>query len=540
MAIVSHVPVDSYDASGGINTVSSSLALKPNESRDAQDVDFFPIGGFSKRNGYARLSTTPSTVNPVTGLFMARYTTGGGKNIAFMAQGGSLYSMSSALGGTWTDITNGLTISSSANDIWTFSILNDICVLGNGTNAPIQISSTPTATALTSGSFTPTNFKFCAQSRGYMWYFVPTVSGTVHYDRGYFSDLNDPTTVQSTNFVDVHRGQGGDAKGALEFKTYFYVWKRHGIYQLIFQPTQVDSSGNLFPWVQNPNPVVPGVGTQSHQSIVKFSTPSTHPTPGQEYVFFIDQFGVPRIFDGATTLSFSSKIGYSRDTNILSLSDMDQTRAPYAFSVNYPERNKILCFLSQSNSQQDTCWVMDYSTGFSIGRYSYNEAFNIGTLFEKSNGKFKPFVGSYSGEVHELDSGTTDNGAPIYDYRVGVDHFYNSPGIRSNWPQIDIRGKTGDDTQKIKVGYYLDGGDTVGLSPAAFSLQDAQTKWGDSGPMIWGKSSWAKDSLITRTSEINTNARTIRVKFESLDKLNDTYVVEGYTLWIDPRGRVKT
>lgn len=539
MTITTQSPIDAYDFTGGINTVSSSIALKQNECRDSQNIDYFPIGGFSKRNGYTRLSASPYGTDPVAGLYMARYNLNGGTNIAYMFQGSKLYSMSSALGGTWTDITGALTVTAGANNIWTFAMLNDICVAANGTNTPIQISSAGVASALTSGTFTPTNYKFATQSRGYMWYFAPTIGGTVQYDRGYFSDINDPTTVGANNFINVGRGQSGDIKGAVEFKTYLYVFKRHGIYQLIFQPTQVDSSGNTFPWVQNPNPVVPGVGTQSHRSIVKFTTPSTHPTPGQEYIFFVDQFGVPRIFDGATTLSFSSKIGYSRDTAIPSLSDMDSSRLPYTFCINYPSKNKILIFMSRLNSQQDTCWVMDYSNGFAIGRYKYNVAFNAGDLFETSGGLFKPFCGDYVGETHELDSGTTDNGGPINDYYVGVEHFFKSPSYRSSWANIDIRGTTGSSDQKIKVSYYIDGDDTVGFEPDPFSLQDVQTLWGSSQPMTWGISEWSKKTFLTKTSEINILARTLRTKIESDNKTTDTYTIEGYTLWADPRGKVQ-
>ena len=540
MTITSDGTIDSYDFTGGINTVSSSVALKQSECRDCQDIDFFPIGGFSKRNGYTRLSTSPLGTDAVTGLYMARYSLSGGTNIAYMVQGSKLYKMSAALGGTWTDITGSLTITAGNNNIWTFAMLNDICVAANGVDTPIQISSSGVASALTSGTFTPTNYKFATQSRGYMWYFAPTIGGTVQYDRGYFSDINDPLTVGANNFVNVHRGQGGDLKGAVEFKTHLYVWKRHGIFQLIFQPTQVDSSGNTFPWIQSPNPVVPGVGTQSHRSIVKFTTPTSHATPGQEYVFFIDQFGSPRIFDGSTTLSFSSKIGYSRDTSILSLSDMDQTRNTYAFCINYPSKNKILIFMSKINSQQDTCWVMDYSVGFAIGRYKYNVAFNAGDLFEKSDGTFKPYVGDYTGEVHETDSGTTDNGAAINDYFLGMDHFAGSPARRCSWPNIDIRGTTGSSTQKIKVGYHIDGDDTLGFQPDSFSLQDVQTLWGSSQPMTWGVSEWSKKTFLTRTSEINVLSRTLRVRIESDTKLTDTYTIEGYTLWADPRGKVQS
>lgn len=537
MAVVDYKFIDFFQMTSGLNTVSSAILLKPDEARDLQDIDFFPIGGWSKRNGYALLNLSPLSASAITGLYMARYSTNGGTNFGFIVNGTKLYSMTSALDGSTTDKTNSLTITAGNNNIWNFAILNNITVLGNGVDTPIQISSAPTATALSSG-LPFTTFNFPVESRGYMWYFVPTVASNILYDRGYFSSINDPTTVGTNNFVDIGKGQGGSITGAVDYKTYLYVWKRHGIYQVTYQPTQVDSTGTLFPWTQFPNPVIPGVGTQSHRSICKFTTPSTHSTPGQELVFFIDQFGVPRIFDGTTTISFASKIGFSRDNTILNLSSMDNTRLPYSFSINYPSKNRILFFLSRLNSKQDTCWVLDYSTGFSISRYKYALPFNVVALFEKSDGTFKPYLGDYAGTVYQSDQGTTDNNQPINDYYVTGDQFIKSPTMSNKWFFLDIRGVNGSTSQSVTISYYLNGGDTPVQTDSKI-LADVQTLWGASQPMIWGQSTWSKQGLVNRTSEINNTSKTIRMKLESTNKLTDTLTVEGFTLAGDPLGTLR-
>lgn len=535
MAKVDHSNVDYYNCVDGINTVSSALRLKPSEARNAQNMDLFPIGGFSKRNGYTALNSTAVGTSACTGLYMARYFLNGGTNIAYMFSGAALYSMSAALGGTWADATNSLTITAGNNNIWNMAILNDIVVAGNGnTDASLQISSAGVATALSGGGLPFTKFLFPVESRGYMWYFQPTVS-TVQYDRGYFSSVNDPATVGSTSFVDVAKGQGGDVRGAVDYKGALFVFKRHGIYQINYQPTRVNSSGTLFPWTESPNPVVPGVGTQSHRSIVKFTTPSTHATPGQELVFFVDQFGIPRIFDGATTISFSSKIGSSRDTTITSLASMDMSRNSYCFAVNYPTKNRILCFMSQTGSQQDTCWVLDYTTGFSFMRYKFYHPFNCGTLFEKSDGTFKPYFGDYAGKVYQGDSGTSDDSHPIEDYYITGDAFLKSPSYESKWFFIDVRGSNGSTSQNTKISTYVDGNDTIAKTDT-FSLADSQTLWGSSQPMTWGISSWSKQGMIQRASEVNMTSKTLRIKIETVDKLNDRLVMEGMSLTADVLG----
>ncbi len=525
MSLYNYDFTDFFNLTGGINTVKSAIALGQNEARDAQNVDLFPIGGVSKRNGYLQLNSSAVSGNSCTGLYMARYTTSGGTNLALLVNDTKIYKMSAALGGTWTDITGALTITTGANNIWNFDILNDTTVLGNGTDAPIAVVAAGTAAALLSAQAI-TNFKFPVQFRGYMFYFVPTVTAVVQYDTCYFSDLNTPGTVGANSFINIAKGYGGTIQGAVEYKTYLYVFKRHGIYQINFQPTRVNSAGVTFPFTESPNPIVPGVGTQSHRSIVKFTTPETHPTPGQELVFFVDQYGVPRIFDGSTTISFASKIGFSRDSSILSLSDMDQSRNPYCFSINYPGKNRVLCFMSDAGTQQDTCWVLDYASGFSIMRYDFTSSFNVGTLFETSSGLFKPYVGDYAGKVHQLDQGTSDNGFSINDYYVTGDAFKGSPSLKSKWFFMDGRGKTGSSTQKIKFSYYIDGSDFPSLSESK-TFQEPDTVWGS---FIWGHANWSTRAIKNVTSEINVESKTMRVKFESLDKLNDTYNLEGFSL----------
>lgn len=534
MAKVNHDIIDHYNMVDGLNTVSSAIRLKPSEFRDIQNMRYFPIGGFSKRNGYDALNDVAvgAGAGACTGLYQGRYSLNGGTNIAYLVSGSKLWSMSAALGGTWTDATNGLTITAGDNNLWNFSILNNIVVAGNGnTDASFQIDSGGTATALNPGPFT--KFLFAVECRGYMWYLVPTVGGNVLYDRVYFSNINDPTTVGTNNFVDIGKGQGGDVRGAADYKGYFYVWKRHGIYQLNYQPTRINSSGTLFPWTEFPNPIVPGVGTQSPRSIVKFTTPSTHTTPGQELIFFVDQFGNPRIFDGVNTISFSSKIGSSRDTTIKCLEDMNQARNPYSFAINNPKKNIIQCWLSENNSRQDTTWVLDYNVGFSWGRDDYYSAFNCGALFEKSDGTFFPFVADYAGKVYQLETGTTDDGQPINDYAVTGDDYLKSPALKSKWYFAETRGVNGSDDQATKVTHYINGEDTP-VKSSEISLANAQTEWstvGDPEPtMIWARDSWAKSGLVTRSTEINMDSKTLRTKFESVDKLNDTLIVEGFSL----------
>lgn len=526
-------PIDYSNMVGGSNTLDSAVRLGVQKFRDAQNVNYFPVGGFSWRKGYAQVNATPlSAVS--TGLFAARFSNGTIQ--PYVVNGSKIYTLNISTGAT-SDITNGVTISQGNNNLWTFDVLNDLVCLSNGVDTSLQITSNNTVTVL-SGSPPFTSALFNIQHRGYMMWGQPVVSGTTQYDRFYFSSINDPTTVGSNNFVDVAKKNAGDLRGAVDYQGSLFLFKRHGIYEVNYQPTRVNSSGVIFPFTEFPNPIVAGVGALSHRSIAKFTTPITHANPGQELVFFVDQFGVPRIFDGRATIQVGRSISDSRDTTITTIASMDKSRTAQTWSVNYPDRNQILCFMSSSGAgNNDTCWVLDYTVGFAWGRHKFALPFNCGALIEKSDGTFRPYFADYVGQVHQYDTGTDDNGTAIVSYATCADAVTASPALRSNWPWIELRGSTGSTTQTVNLNFFKDGDDTSSLVLTP-SLAKVQTTWGTTGAggtMIWGSSPWARTGLITAQPKVGIDAKTLRVKFSNSVKGNSCNI-ESFSLYAIPEG----
>lgn len=522
--------VDYYSLTDGIDTISSAVALGQTKLRDAQNINLFPIGGLSWRQGYSRLESSSSSNSPVTSLYMARFSTP--TNVAIRTIGSKLETMDN-LDGTWDDRTGSLTITNNASNPWNWSILNDIVVGCNDTDTNIQINSSLTAAVL-AGSPAFTSSLFAVEFRGYMFYGNTVESSTRQPDRLRFSDLNAPnsfTMLGSNNFIDVAKKQGGDLRGGISYNGKLYLFKRHGIYAIEFQPTRVNSSGTTFPFIENANPIVEGVGSQSHRSIVKFTTPVTHKTPGQELVFFVDQFGIPRIFDGQTSMVIGYPVSRSRETEVLSLMDMSKTRISQIFAVNYPERNQIHCFMTRDGEQHDTDWILDYSTGFAWLRNKYADDFCCGTVFEKTNGTFRVYFGTYDGKTMEYDTTQTDNGSAIASYAVLGDAFINRPIVKSNWQQLEIRGTTGTASQLVTVDYYIDGSssiaktDSLDLAPTGFTLDEDMLdvdSLGATGIKIGNK-------------EIDTDAKTLRIKMSNSTS-GSTFTTEGFTLFATPQG----
>lgn len=533
---MSQVPgpiVDYYQSVEGVDTISSSVALGPSKFRDAQNINMFPVGGYSWRQGYTTLNS--SAVNggaACNGLHMVRYTTG---NIAVLVAGDKIYSMPSSLNGTWTDRTNSTTISAGNTVTYSFAQLNDILVICNDTDTTLQMDNALTVTTL-AGSPAFTSAKFCVEHIGYMFYGQTVESATRKYDRFRFSDINAPnsfTSLSTNNFIDVATKTAGDLRGAVSYNGNLYAFKRHGIYLITFQPTQVNSSGTLFPFSNYPVPIVPNVGTQSHRSICKFTTPITNQKQsGVELVFFVDQFGIPRIFDGTTTVQIGYSISKSRDTTITTLGDMDSSNLQYCWAVNYPKRNQIWLFMSADSSLLDTCWVLDYTVGFSWHRHDFATNFLSGALFEKSTGTWDIYTGDYAGFVYNQDSGQTDNGTAISSYVIHGDAFQQSPTINSSWLWIELKGSTGSNTQYVQIDFYKNGQDNPDLTLSNISLASAQSLWGS---MTWGVDTWARAGLITAQKEISLDAKTLRVKISNTTSGN-TLALEGFSLCARPLG----
>lgn len=511
--------IDLFSITDGVNTIKSGIRVDPTELRDSQNIRYFPIGGFKWREGYSTFGNT--TGSAVTGLYMGRFSSG--TNVAFRTQGTMLEKMDN-LDGTWDDITGALSLTAGQNNLVSWAILNDVVIGCNGVNNAFQISSALSASTVGAmpGTEIPT---FVYEHRGYMWYITP--------DRAYFSNLNVPATVSTNDYIRPGGKNGGAIIGGVDYQGKNFVFKRHGIYGVEFQPTRVNTAGDLFPFIENPNPIVPGVGTQSARSIIKFTTPATHKTPGQELVFFVDQFGVPRVFDGSTSLSIGTAIMDSRDENILSLDNADKTRTPYVWSINDPANNLIHVFMSTTGqTKHDMCWTLDYTTAFAWSRDSYYDTFNCGAIFEDLAGVFRPYFGNYSGQVFKMNDGQNDNGQPITSWATTGDMFRNSPVVKCSWLYLEMRGANGSDTQDVDIDFYVDGEDSPSAASSLVLYKQNQSEWDE---VNWNEFNWAYSGLTTKSAEINLEAKSLRVRFSNTT-LNSTCVVEGISIFVIPQG----
>lgn len=521
-------PIDFYENTGGLSTINSGIRVPREAAKDMKNCNLFPIGGFSTRNGYTRLNGTAFNSGAImTSLYDAALSSG--TNI-LIGTGGNMIAKMDSLDGTWDDLTGALTLTAGQNNQWTWAMLNDISCGANDVDNCIQVSAAASASAL--GAATFTSALFTVEYRGYLFVGNTVESAVREPDRLRFSNNNVPGTFTATDTILVHKKTGGQLRGAIVYKDRLLCFKENGLYEIIFSPTRVASDGTLFPFIQNPNPVLIGIGAQSHRTLVHFTTPTTHSAPG-DYVFFVDQFGMPRIYAGG---SVSFQVGYpiamSRDTAIESLSDMTRTTAALRamFAINYPERNQIWLFMPET-TQMDRCWVLDYTTGWAWCKHVFASSFTCGALVKHTDGTYRVFTGDRAGFTVRHDTGTLDHATAIDSYYRSGDVFYGSPVLRNNWPFCEVRGTTGNDTQAIQIGFAKDGEDIPTTSDSVV-LTRTQSKWG--AGTIWGEFKWAKKGLMGRTITPNLDAKTIGTKFQNV--AGSQFTIEGWSLIPKPEG----
>lgn len=523
-----NAPIDFYENTSGMVCVNSGLRVPRTGAKDVKNVNYFPIGGFSSRNGYTRLNSTAFNSGAImTSLYDAAQSSG---THLLIGTGGSMIAKMDSLDGTWDDLTGGLTLTAGQNNLWSWAMLGDIAVGANDLDNCIQVSTVPAAASIGAGTFT--SALFVVEYRGYMFYGNTVEAATRLPDILRFSNNWVPGTLTATDFIYVHKKQGGQLRGGIVYKDRLLCFKETGVYEIIYQPTRVASDGTSFPFLQNPNPILIGVGAQSHRTLVHFTTPSTHSSPG-DYVFFVDQFGMPRVYAGGNTcFQVGYPISMSRDTTINSLSGMTRStsalRAMYA--INYPERNQIWVFMA-SSTQMDRCWILDYTTGWAWGKHVFADSFTCGALVQHTDGTYRVFTGDRSGYTVRHDTTTLDNATAIDAYYRSGDVFNGSPVFRQNWPFCEVKGTTGSDSQAVNVSFSKDGED-VQSSTKSIILTRTQSKWG--GGTKWAQFKWAKKGLVNATIVPAVDAKTIGTKFQNVT--GSQFSIEGWSLIPEPEG----
>lgn len=363
------------DFSGGYAGSTPSTSINPKEALNLQNV-FITVGGaIQKRQGNSSFNGTAFNSGAVwTGLESFKLSTGSTEWLVGTA--GTKIGQGATSGSSFTDITGAVTVTSSANNLWTFSPMNDLLIgVGGAPDAPFKWSGSGNAAAL-GGS--PPSGSFGFQNNNRM--FIGNVTSNPSLIQ--WSVLSNPEDWSSagSGSTFVSKNDGDTLVGAgIMSEDQVLLFKQRSVYSLI---------GRTAPF-----PVFPlfrGVGAVGKKAIVV----------ADGLCYFITPQGRMKITDGTSLISDQQlpKLRYADDL----WDGLNQNRLQYIVGQHYVGKgfNHIYWMCSNGSSStnnlaiiwdiKNQCWLQ-HTTG-----YSANAACRL------QNGDF--YMGSYDGKAYLQDA----------------------------------------------------------------------------------------------------------------------------------------
>lgn len=375
---------------GGLNTKASAITLPPDQMSAAQNVQIL-YGDLMKRKGSIAINATPfASSAAVHGL--ADWQTAAGQRY-FVITAGTKIGQMADLGGTFSDVTGSVTITSGQNNQSIFASLNNLLVRCGGVtpDAPIKWSGTGNAAAL--GGSPPTG-NLCRTVNNFM--FISGIGATP--SRFYWSNVSDPETWNSANFAE-YRKNDGDVITALSgiYQT-VVIFKRRCIGNFNTIPPSSAASPTLGPLTTS----IEGtgcVGAQAHDQL-----------PDGRIVFLAPNAHV-YIYDGITIEDISDP--EPPKSNIQpTLDALPVGRLQYAVIRVYPTRKQVWISVTVgADTTNSTIYVYDYSISAWVSSFIGIAANVMCSVIDTRSTPSHPIIittGNYAGTAYEQDKGSTN------------------------------------------------------------------------------------------------------------------------------------
>jgi hypothetical protein len=488
------VPFASILLNGGLNSTSAPMKLQDSESSDLQNIDFSKDGSIKKRGGYVCLNTNSGVAIGADGLYWYEYVVSSSTvRQAVRVYNAQIQKMDD-LDGTWDNITGAVTIT-SANPC-DFETFYTSCFITNNTNPPVRLAGADTAgtanvpSGLTKG-------RCVRKFSNYLFYANVTVSGVYYPTRVYFSALNDPTTWDSADWVEVGRTDGQEIVALKELGDRLVVMKLRSIYN-IYYTGDVD-----IPFiVQKSNSTVGCISQFSVQEVENGLTFLSH-----DGIYFYDGLNSYKISDQITT----------------TLQGFNTTRFSQVKSSIQKNKNMILwSFPDASSTNNDKIVAWDYfNKAFSI--YKGINASAMSTFYV-SGIEERPYFTDYNGFTYRGDIGNNDY--PL-NTATAIDAYYYSNwrafGDFSNQkaiPQVYIYYQSDSTTLSFAYSYDFESGDQY---TNTFSLSAGASLW---DTMVWDRDLWAGQGGKISRVDLQGRGRVARLKIANCN-LNETFTVDG-------------
>lgn len=387
-----------YDFSGGLNSHASPTTVGDNDITNCQNVFYDLDGALVARDGITKVLTNAIGANAITS--QTRYYKNDGTtrhHVFFYNQ--TMYRVNSA-SQTSIDAT-----AYTAGSVFTFVTFNNVLYWCNGVEAPREWDGTTNAAM--SGS--PPTAKYYTGSTTARRLFA--AGDTSNPYRLYFSALGNPedwTTANDAGFIDVVTDDGEPIMGIKEINGVLAIFKKSSTHILSgadpqsFTLRQVNSE----------------VGCIAPYSIAA----------SDRELFFLsnkqDFYG----FNGTVLRNISKKI-------TTTIASMVQAQLVNCQAQTY--RNRYIAAVTSTGTTNDT--LLDYNYIISKeGAWTKHSGISVAsmTTFHGENGEL--YTGDYAGNLHQFNSGTTDNGTAIVAWADTPWHYGKEPERRKKYKRTYV------------------------------------------------------------------------------------------------------
>lgn len=414
----------------------------------------------------------------VTGLHWFQEASGTASLIA--VAGTKLY-YDTALSGTFTDITGGLTITDNDDAHWAMITFNDTVGACNGVSAPFKISNALSASAMT----LPTNVtipKYIEAFNNYTFIGFPTLSGVIKSSRVYWSNIDTLDTWTDTDFADVGLDDGaGEIRGLKVLGDRLVIFKERAIYVALF----TGDADIPFTFLRTPSDVgcISGHSVQEIKNGLKFLS--------QDGFYF---------FDGSNSIKISDRISTTID-------GYNQNRLVEAVSIYQRQKNRYWCsFTTSGQSSHDRVVTWDSSNN-AYGIYSGHTPNAYAIAF--ASGSERVYFGDYSGYVFRADNTEDDQDTSGTDTAVNAffkTKWFNFGDIvdKKGVPHVYLYYDIDQNNISFAYSYDFESGDQFSRSI------DLSTSSAVYGSAIYGTDVYAGSGGRSRRIDLTGRGRAIR------------------------------
>jgi len=207
------------DNTGGLNSRSSPLNLRDNESPDCANVYFDTDGAILKRNGSVMVSDehissvysthTIYNMNEHTVTGLQQFLKSDGDDFLVATVGHGICKMDD-LDGIWEHISGYYLTPGILTD---FEVYLDNIIGTNGTDRPWKWDGTTSYTEYLDVPSLLTTAKYVKLFKDYLFLANVTVDSTLYASRLYFSNIGSISTWTSTHFININTNDGQSITG---------------------------------------------------------------------------------------------------------------------------------------------------------------------------------------------------------------------------------------------------------------------------------------------------------------------------------------